>query len=314
MSIIETLLTQHPVRKSKAQKAAFREWFTAWAQEQGYTAQVESGWNLAKCHNIVVGDPETAEVTFTAHYDTQPVMIVPNFITPCNVLVWLLYQLVLTAVIFAPAILLGALAGWLGGYAGPEVGFACGYFTSMGLLIASMALLMFGPANKHCANDNTSGVAAVMEMMQRLPQEQRSKAAFILFDNEELGLLGSGAYASKYKGVKKSKLIINLDCVGDGENILFFANKKTRALPCFPALEAAMAEQSGRNFVMNRMEKCIYPSDQASFTFGIAVCACNRAKVIGYYCDKIHTAKDTICEQANLDFLADGLVAFVTGL
>ena len=105
-----------------------------------------------------------------------------------------------------------------------------------------------------------------------------------------------------------------MDCVGDGENLLFFANKRTRELPCFPALESAMAEQRGRNFVMNQMEKCVYPSDQASFRHGIAVCACNRAKVIGYYCDKIHTKKDTICEQANLDFLAAGLADFTSRL
>ena len=314
MSIIETLLQQHPVRKSKAQKAAFRDWFTGWAKEQGYTAQVESGWNLAKCHNIVVGDPENAEVTYTAHYDTQPVMVLPNFITPCNIPVWLLYQLVLTVVIIAPAMLLGALAGWLVGLISVEAGILAGGFTSTGGMIAVMALMLLGPANKHCANDNTSGVAAVMELMQRLPQEQRGKAAFILFDNEELGLLGSSAYASKHKAVKKDKLIINMDCVGDGENLLFFANKRTRELPCFPALESAMAEQRGRNFVMNQMEKCVYPSDQASFRHGIAVCACNRAKVIGYYCDKIHTKKDTICEQANLDFLAAGLADFTSRL
>ena len=183
MSIIEMLLQQHPARKSKAQKAAFREWFVGWAKEQGYTAQVESGWNLAKCHNIVVGDPENAEVTYTAHYDTPAGIILPNFITPCNVLVWLLYQLVLTAVIIAPAMLLGALAGWLVGLISVEAGILAGGFTSTGGMIAVMALMLLGPANKHCANDNTSGVAAVMELMQRLPQEQRGKAAFILFDN-----------------------------------------------------------------------------------------------------------------------------------
>ena len=314
MSIIETLLTQHPVRKTGAQKAAFREWFTAWAQEQGYTAQVESGWNLAKCHNIVVGAPENAEVTFTAHYDTQPVMFLPNFITPCNVLIYFVYQLILCVVLFAVPMLLGALMGWLGGMIHWKVGILAGGFTSTGGMIAVVALMMFGPANKHCANDNTSGVAAVMELMQRLPEEQRGKAAFILFDNEELGLLGSGAYASKHKNVRKSNLLINMDCVGDGENMLFFANKKTRALPCFPLLEQAMGGAQGRNFVMNQMEKCIYPSDQANFKLGVAVCACNRAKVIGYYCDKIHTPKDTICEQVNLDFLAEGLAAFVASL
>jgi len=170
---------------------------------------------------------------------------------------------------------------------------------------------MFGPANKNNVNDNTSGVAAVMELMQRLPAEQRGKAAFILFDNEEKGMLGSSAYASSHKAVKKDKLIINMDCVGDGENVLFFANKKTRSLAAFPLLEEAMQGAKGRNFLMNKLENCVYPSDQSQFKHGIAVCACNKMKVIGYYCDKIHTKKDTVCEQENLDFIANGLAQFV---
>jgi hypothetical protein len=153
-----------------------------------------------------------------------------------------------------------------------------------------------------------------MELMARLPQEQRSKAAFILFDNEEKGMFGSAGYAAQHKEVKKNGLIINLDCVGDGENILFFANKKTRELPEYPLLAEAMQSQTGRNLLMNDMEKCVYPSDQAQFTYGIAVCACNKGKVLGYYVDKIHTPKDTVCEQANLDFLADGLNAFTAAL
>lgn len=316
MSIIETLVEKFPVRKSKAQKEAFREWAVAYAQEQGYEAHVETARNIAKCHNVVIGDPETAEVVFTGHYDTPAVMPIPNFITPCNVLVYLLYQLLLVPVLLIPPAVvavityfIGILCGLTGWYAGEiagMVGFVSVYVT--------LGLMMFGPANKHNVNDNTSGVAAVLELMERIPPENRSKTAFILFDNEEKGMLGSGAYASKHKAVKKEKLLINMDCVGDGENVLFFANKKTRALPCFPQLENAMAAQTGRTFLMNRMEKCIYPSDQANFKLGIAVCACNRMKVIGYYCDKIHTKKDTVCEQANLDFLAEGLASFVQGL
>lgn len=314
MSIIETLVEKFPIRKSKAQKEAFRAWFIGWAQEQGYAAQTESVRNMAMCHNVVVGDPETAQVTFTAHYDTPAGMILPNIITPCNVPVWLLYQIVMSVVLLAPGIILGACAGWLGSYLSPEAGFAIGYFTTMILMIATLALMMAGPANRNCVNDNTSGVAAVMELMQRLTPEQRGKAAFILFDNEELGMLGSSAYATKHKGVKQEKLLINMDCVGDGENVLFFANKHVRALPAYPALDAAMGKQTGRNYLMNRMEKCVYPSDQANFRHGVAVCACNRAKIIGYYCDKIHTKKDTVCEQANLDFLAGGLAEFVQNL
>lgn len=188
------------------------------------------------------------------------------------------------------------------------------YLTFMVVMFGLLALTMFGPANKHCVNDNTSGVAAVLELMQRLPEAQREKTAFILFDNEELGLLGSSSYAGKHRKVKAEKLLINMDCVGDGEHILFFANKKTRELPAYPLLVEAMSSQTGRHLVMNRMEKCIYPSDQHAFRYGVAVCACNKGKHLGYYCDKIHTKHDTICHQENLDFLAQGLTAFVERL
>lgn len=305
MSLIETLVEQFPVRKSKQQKQAFRDWFVAQCAEMGYQAAAdEKGYS----RNVVVGDPEQAEVIFTAHYDTQPVMPIPNFITPTKVWIYLLYQVGMSIAI----LVIAALAGWLMLLVTDD--WFAAYLATMAGMIGLFVLMMFGPANKHCVNDNTSGVAAVMELMQHLPEAQRSKAAFILFDNEEKGLLGSSSYASKHRDIKQNKLLINMDCVGDGEHILFFANKKTRALPVFPVLEETMAQQTGRHFVMNRMEKCIYPSDQAAFKLGIAVCACNEGKHLGYYCDKIHTKHDTICHQENLDFLSQGLTAFVEKL
>jgi len=316
MSIISALVEQFPIRKNRKQKEAFRDWFIAWAREQGYTAQATTPRGMFHSTNVVVGDPETAQVIFTAHYDTPAVMPVPNFITPCNVLVYLLYQLVLVPVLLLPGLMAGALTGHILRVVTDSFALAESVAPLAGLIgvYAMLGIMMFGPANKHNVNDNTSGVAAVMELMARLPEADRQKTAFILFDNEEKGLLGSSAYASSHKAVKKEKLIINMDCVGDGENILFFANKRTRQLAAFPLLEEAMQGVQGRSFIMNRMEKCVYPSDQSQFRHGIAVCACNRMKVIGYYCDKIHTKKDTVCEQINLDFLADGLSRFVSRL
>ncbi len=307
MSIIETLLQTHPVRKSKKQKEAFRSWFIGEAEGMGYTAKAEQAKGYGST-NLVVGDPESARVIYTAHYDTPPVMPLPNFITPKNIPFYIFYQLLVTIVILGGAALVGALAGWL--TKEPGIGGGAGFLAAYVLLF----LMMFGPANKHCANDNTSGVASVMEIMARLPEEQRGKAAFILFDNEEKGMFGSSGYAAQHKAVKNNGLVINLDCVGDGENMLFFANKKTRALPEYPLLVEAMEAQTGRTLVMSNMEGAVYPSDQAQFTHGIAVCACNKGKVLGYYVDKIHTPKDAVCQQANLDFLADGLVAFAAAL
>lgn len=304
MTIIETLAAKYPVRKSAEQKAAFRQWVVEQSEKMGYQAVPDAkGYS----RNVVVGDPETAEVVFTAHYDTPPVMPVPNFITPTNVFIYILYQIAITLGLLIPCGAVGLAVGLLTGSFWP------GYFAGFFILFILTALMMFGPANRHNVNDNTSGIAAVLEIMARLPQEQRSKAAFILFDNEEKGLLGSSAFAGRHPKVKKEKLLINMDCVGDGETILFFANKKTRALPCFPALNDAMSNQTGCEFRMNEMEKCFYPSDQAHFTYGVAVCACLKGR-FGYYCNKIHTAKDTVCRQENLDFLANGLSEFVKQL
>lgn len=305
MSIIETLLQTHPIRKSKAQKEAFREWFVEEAARMGYTATVHQ---KGSSNNLVVGNPERAKVTYTAHYDTPAVMPLPNFITPKNLLVYILYQLLIVLVFFVVCMGLGGLAGWLTKEP------LWGVHISMLAYFALLILLLMGPANQNCANDNTSGVAAVMEIMARLPEAERQKAAFILFDNEEKGMLGSSAYASTHKAFKKNGLLINLDCVGDGEHMFFFANKKTRALPQYAQLCEAMEVQTGRVLHMDKMEKAIYPSDQANFKYGIAVCACNHRKGVGYYVDKIHTKKDTVCEQINLDFLADGLVAFTAAL
>ena len=243
-------------------------------------------------------------------------MPVPNFITPCNVLVYILYQLVLTVLIIGVGIGLGALAGALVGALSGNVdaGFAMGSMGSMIGLWTLIILMMFGPANKNNANDNTSGVAAVLETMARIPEEKRSKVAFILFDNEEKGMLGSSAHASMHKNVKKNTLLVNMDCVGLGDNILFFSPKKARNHAHFEKLQAGLNAQSGRNLLWRNMESCIYPSDQMQYKHGIAVCSCKKAKVIGYYCDRIHTKRDTIADAGNIAFIADGLAAFAQSL
>ncbi len=313
MAYIDTLIEKFPIRKNKAQKETFRTWLQEEAARLGYTAQVEKkGSN----NNVIVGDAENAEAIFTAHYDTPAVMPLPNFITPCNVAIYLLYQVVLVALMLGLGGAFGGLVGWLvNSMTGDaELAFMVGYMGSMAVLMVLGALMMFGPANKNNANDNTSGVASVLETMARIPAEKRSKVAFILFDNEEKGMLGSSAFASKHKDVKKNTLLVNMDCVGLGENILFFSPKKARGHAHYEKLVAGMNAQAGRNLEMLNMEGHLYPSDQSQFKHGIAVCSCKKAKVIGYYCDKIHTKHDTIADAGNIAFIADGLAAFAQSL
>ena len=85
------IVHQFPVRKSKQQKQAFRDAVQSYAESLGYSVTVEKG-SLGS-HNVVISDPSKAKFLVTAHYDTCARMPVPNFITPCNVWLYLGYQL-----------------------------------------------------------------------------------------------------------------------------------------------------------------------------------------------------------------------------
>ena len=77
MTVCEQMTDFFPVRKTKAQKKAFRQWVMAEIVEMGYPVRVEEN-DRCRQQNIIVGDPEHAEVTFTAHYDTPSTILLPD--------------------------------------------------------------------------------------------------------------------------------------------------------------------------------------------------------------------------------------------
>ena len=75
------ILDQFPVRKTKQQKKVFRDAVSAYGENLGYSATVEQG--TFGCRNVIFGDPEAADYLVTAHYDTPPRLLFPNYCTPC---------------------------------------------------------------------------------------------------------------------------------------------------------------------------------------------------------------------------------------
>jgi len=73
------------------------------------------------------------------------------------------------------------------------------------------------------ANDNASGVAALLELAKRLAGEN---VRVILFDAEELNKLGSYAYVGAQKDLEKVKLVLELDSVGFGDSIELLTSEK----------------------------------------------------------------------------------------
>ncbi len=295
----ETVFETFEVRKSKRQRAAFRDFLRNVAAKEGYAYREEKG--LFGARNVVIGNTRTARVLYTAHYDTCARMPVPNFITPANFAVYLLYQMLLVAGMFAVAVpgavLCGGLVRAVGGSGDAMILHVTAGF-EVSLLVA-LWLLMFGPANPHTANDNTSGVTALLDLMVALPPALRGEVAFVFFDLEELVMLGSMGY-SAYHPEAENQLVINFDCVSDGDTILFAVRK--HAAQYAPMIEAAFPSTE-RYTVLVRTKGVFYPSDQTQFRLGVGVAALKKTKKGLLYMNRIHTKSDTVYEEENIAYL-----------
>ena len=296
------VFANHEIRKSRQQKTYFIEWVTEYAKAKGYDVRTEKGSFGSR--NIVIGDPDSAKVIFTAHYDTCAAMPLPNFITPKSIICYLLYQLVLTLVIVALPVAAAALIGLVNEALVP--------LTAIAGIYLVLFLMMFGPANKHTANDNTSGVTAVLDLLSAVPGEKRRDVAFVLFDLEEAGLIGSSSFAKKHRKSIKNTLLINFDCVSDGENILFALNRKAKGYK--EKIEQAYVSD-GRFNVDVAYKGVFYPSDQMNVPVGAGVAALKKTKKLGIlYMDRIHTKKDTVYSEENIAFLVEGSLRLIDGI
>ncbi len=299
------IFEKYEIRKTKKQKTAFIEYVTEKCQELNCNIKIEKG--LFGSRNIVVGDPDNAKVIYTAHYDTCAALPFPNLITPKNFLLYLLYQFAIVFIFFIIAFIIGFPIGLAGTLMGIKEYFIAPiayiiYFCLIYLLIA-------GPANKHTANDNTSGVTVLLDIMTSLPIEQRDNVSFVFFDLEESGLFGSVSFASKHKKIKKEKLVVNFDCVSDGNNILLILKKKARKYAdafknAFPSTENINSEIVTKPI--------FYPSDQSQFKHGVGVAAFKKTKGSLLYLNRIHTKRDTVYQEQNIEFLKNGAITLLS--
>lgn len=304
------IFEKHEVRKTKKQKAAFIDFVRAICEQNDYAFSTEKGSFGAK--NIIIGDPKTAKIIYTAHYDTCARTPFPNFITPKNFLIYLLYQIVVSVIFMIVPV---GLVTYLWSLAIDAMNVSedirpivmlLGFYAA---LIGITLLLMMGPANPHTANDNTSGVTTLLDIMTNLPEDKKTEVCFIFFDLEEMGLHGSKGFAARHKNEMKTKLLVNFDCVSDGDHILFVLKKGARAYKnlfekAFPSTSTMHTEVVTKGV--------FYPSDQANFPMGVGVAALKKSAKTGVlYMDRIHTAKDTAYDERNISYLASGAITLL---
>lgn len=296
------LLGAYQIRKTYVQKSTFIDWVCRFADENGIDMSIEESGKLIRSRNIILGDVEKARTIITAHYDTCARMLIPNFSTPGCLPLFVLEQTLLTLII--------GLGGWLAGRGVYVLASAGMHPLASGLLsalagiagaILVLLLMLAGPANPHTANDNTSGVLTVLMLARRM--KEKPGVAFVLFDHEEKGLFGSQAFIKAHPQAAR-RFLINLDCVGDGETMLYTGMKAGMRMPQAKRLLAAMeriAPEYGMKTVSGDFPKWIYPSDQMLFPRGTAFAALKGKRIL--YMDRIHTAADTVLEERNVECL-----------
>lgn len=307
------IFESHEVRKTKEQKKAFEDFVRDVAEKNGYAFSVEEG--ASKSRNLIVGDVKSAKAVYTAHYDTCSRMPFPNFITPKCVPLFLTYQIgigfLMALPVLAVTFVLSFLSGFFEARTG-EVPFLLSrpmiLLISYGLLIGVLLLFYKGPANQHTANDNTSGVTVLLDVMQALPSEERSKIAFIFFDLEEAGLVGSKSFAKRHKAEMEKKLLLNFDCVSDGYNVLFVLRKDAVGYEAY----LKQAFQPNETFCVEFASKgVVYPSDQNKFPCGVGVSTLKKKGSL-LYMNRIHTARDTVYQEENIEYLKNGAIGLLS--
>lgn len=298
------LLTVHPVRKSAGQKAEFRQWLLRELKRAGWRAREETYGKLNGSVNVVAGDPERAEVFLCAHYDTGSRMLLPNFVSPTNIPAHVCYHLVSALALVAAAFALSFAVS----FPLNQPGLMLPLF--LVLAVVGLWVAAYGPANENNANGNSSGVLALLAAAREAGFDKR--VCLVFLDNSERTLLGASAFKKKHAEQASKRLFINLDCVGDGENLLLIPSKYSRwDGELLYALEEAFPEGEEMRPIVPAKGLQYYPSDGRKFQFHVDLCACRYLAGLGYYIPHLRTKKDTVLEEGNITYIARGLSGFL---
>lgn len=304
------ILENHQVRKSREQKHKFREWLQPCIQSMGYDCIFQEYKKNGRGVNVVVGNPESAKVILSAHYDTQAMMLSPRIMLMSNWFLCIISELVTFIPFF--------LVDWIIVNVATALGVDSLWANRMGGLVMILMLwqTFYGIANKHTANDNTSGVITLLTIMKRLKLEHKDKVAFIFFDQEEIGLVGSRFFRRESRYNDMEIPLINFDCVSDGDNLCFIYKPQFKRTDNYESFKSVLDNQQETNkkIVFASSKKMMYPSDQMIFANGIGVAALKKVPVFGYYLDRIHTPLDTKYDQQNIDILSKVTIDFIEKL
>lgn len=278
---------------SRVDKQKARDFIVDYSKSLCYKATcegVKENPKRKRTTNVVVGSVEKAKYLLTAHYDTPPGMT-RSFVR---------HQIIWSIILFLPAIICIVLLSCL--VENPlwyNLGVLASYLFIVGVLLYILGFL--GNSNESNVNDNSSGCITLFKFMDKLQNSKhKDEVAFVFFDNEEKGLVGSRLFFKKYKGIIKDKKLINFDCVGNGDTFVICGNNKEFK-------EELFKDFNNENLSIHTVLPKLYllMSDEASFvnmqSVGIMVMFEKKGKRNKYYIKDIHSRFDVYLNEKYLD-------------
>ena len=298
----ERILREFPVRRKSGEKERFRLWLMGTLQELGYHAALQSRETAlslgASTTNVIAGDPEKAKLLLIAHYDTGIRPLLPPLVMPTRPVTALLY-LALTPV----CVLLGSFAASFAltfALDAPHVTLPL----FLALLAAALCYLRFGPSETRNADDNTSGVAALLETAAALTPRYRGEVAFAFLDGGFGGLAGAKGFRARYPSAKE-KVVVNVNCVAAGDELLILPSRSARWNgEVLDAMLESFDVGGAKPVFLKTDGLTYYPSDNRAFRSSFAVCASKKLRGFGRI---IEPRKSESIDSGNIEILKKSL-------
>ena len=302
----ERITREFPVRRKPEEKERFRLFLVGALREMGYHAELqtkETALQLGgRVTNVVAGDPETAKLLLIAHYDTPLRPLLPPLIAPTRPVSGFFYM-ALTPV----CVLLGSFVVSMGvGFALKAPQLPLPLFLL--LLLAALVYLRFGPSETRNLNDNTSGVAALLETASALTPRYRGEVAFAFLDGGFGGMSGAKGFRARYPSAKE-KTVINVNCVAQGSELLILPSKYSRWNgEVLDAMLESFENGENTDVFLKTDGLTYYPSDNRAFRYSFTICACDKVAGFGRL---IQPRKAKNLDSEMLSLLKDGLCKLI---
>ena len=297
---------EFPVRRKAAEKEKFRLWLVGTLREQGYQPRLQHRETALRIGgdvtNVVVGDPQKAGLILVAHYDTGVRTLLPPFYMPTRPLTAFLYLALTPALVLIGSFVLSfALTFPIN----------APYLTLplfLLLLVTALLYLRFGPSERRNLNDNTSGVAALLETAATLTPRYRGEVAFAFLDGGFGGLSGAKGFRARYPSAKE-KTIINLCSVAEGSELLVLPNKNSRWDGALLDAILDSFENGEHTTVFLKTDGLTYfPSDNRAFRYACSICACETVRGFGRL---VCPLKATDIDEEKTQILKNGLCKLI---